>query len=100
MDSSIPFKGFGVFYYNISCVCSQLCGTEGGPNTYFPARVHSWRVGESGRIREGVEAIVSALNRKLHNICSLAYREGVNGQLCVLQCVLMLKKIAASRQTM
>lgn len=33
----------------------------------------------------GAEAIVSVLNRKLHNICSLALREGVDSQLCVFR---------------
>lgn len=71
---------------------------EGGPNTYLPARDHHWRAGESGRVRQGVEAIVSVLNRKLHNICSLAFKRGVDSQLCVTECVLMLKDLYPDRQ--
>lgn len=38
------------------------------------------KVGERDK---GAGAAVSALNRKLHNICSLALGEGVDSQLCV-----------------
>lgn len=67
----------------ISFIHSALWEREEGPNPFLPARDHLWRAGESGRVKKGVEDIVSLLNRKLHNICSFAYREGVNGQLCV-----------------
>lgn len=82
----------------ISCIQLAPWEREGGPNTYLPARDHSWRAGESGRVRKGVEAIVSLLNRKLHNICSLAYREGLNGQLCVAECVFMHNVLYPGRQ--
>lgn len=71
----------------ISFIHSALWEREEGPNPFLPARDHLWRAGESGRVKKGVEDIVSLLNRKLHNIGSFAYREGVNGQLCLTVCL-------------
>lgn len=71
----------------ISFIHSALWEREEGPNPFLPARDHLWRAGESGRVKKGVEDIVSLLNRKLHNICSFAYRGGVNGQLCLTVCL-------------
>lgn len=68
----------------------QLCG-GGRPHCTFACQgspVEGW---ESGQVRRG-EAIVSVLNRKLHNICSLALREGVDSQLCVFRNVFWLKQ--------
>lgn len=68
----------------------QLCG-GGRPHCTFACQgspVEGW---ESGRVRRG-EAIVSVLNRKLHNICSLALREGVDSQLCVFRNVFWIKQ--------
>lgn len=69
-------------YISKSC-STQRRGRRGGPDTYLPGRDRSRRAGESGRVRKGVEAVVWVLNRKLHNICSLAYGRRVNSQLCV-----------------
>lgn len=78
---------------------SALWEREGGPIAFLPARDHQWRAGESGRVRQGAEATVSVLNRKLHNICSLALREGVDSQLCVFQNVMCFDLSRTCMQT-
>lgn len=74
----------------------EVSSVRRGKSQYIFACQGSLGAGESGRVKGGwgVEAIVSVLNRKLHNICFLAYREGVN----VSECVFMQKVLHPDRR--
>ena len=58
---AVLLKEFKLYFTAICLVCpvssvgerEREREREGGPDTYLPARVHSWRAGESGRMREG-----------------------------------------------
>lgn len=77
-----------VFYCVISLCSFSSVGEGGRPHCIFACQgspVEGWR--KWAIETRGAEATVSLLNRKLHNICSLALREGVDSQLCVSECV-------------